>query len=166
MRLGAILGGLLLVGSLSAGGCAKDDARASFTFQVDFPSTPLAIATEKVKFIVYDSPDPAPCQTIYLKRITNQTDLPPVVLTTPELPMCDLALGKSPAIEVPLGKHSILAVGLRSDQDLLLGCSDVALSSEGGEVVVTLALPSTTPLPALSTCSSLKQFCTDAASCK
>lgn len=169
MRLGAILGGLVLlvVGlSLGGAGCAKDDARASFTFQVNFPSTSLAIATEKVQFIVYDAPEPAPCQTIYLKRITNQTDLPPVILTTPEVPMCDLALGRSPPIELPLGKHSILAIGLRGDQDLLVGCSDVALSSEGGEIVVSLGLPSTTPLPTLSACASLKDFCTDAASCK
>jgi len=146
--------------------CAKDEERARFTFRVNFPSTSLAIATEKVKFIVYDDPDPAACQRIYLKRITNQTDLPPVVLSTEEVPVCDLALGRSPSLELSLGKHSILAVGLRNDTDLLLGCSDVALSSDGGEVVVDLALPSTTPVPSLSACTSLTNFCDDATACK
>lgn len=159
---------LLLVLPLLApvASCAREEEPARFTFQVNFPSTSLAIATEEVKFIVYDDPEPAACQRIYLKRITNQTDLPPVVLSTADILVCDLALGQSPALQLPLGKHSILAVGLRKGADLLLGCSDVALSSDGGEVVVDLALPSTTPLPSLSSCTSLTDFCTEGAACR
>jgi hypothetical protein len=151
--LGAFLGGLLLLVA-----CAKSEP-AKFTFNVVFPSTALAIATEEVKFIVYDDPNPGACQAIYLKRITNAADLPRVALNPAPAPMCDLALGRTAPLEVPIGKHSILAVGLREKEDLLVGCSDVALSEDGGDIVVNLALPGATPVPPLSSCLSVRDFC-------
>lgn len=139
-------------------GCAEKD-KATFSLNVVFPSTALAIASDEVKFIVYDDPAPGACQRIYLKRISNQANLPPVVLDTPPIPVCDLAFGRSAPLELPIGNHSILAIASRAKQDLLVGCSDVALSEEGGEVVVTLALPGATPVPPLSTCLSVRDAC-------
>ena len=150
----AVLGGL---GVLSAA-CAPKD-KASFTLNVDFPSTALAIASDEVKFIVYDDPAPGACQRIYLKRITNQADLPPVVLDGPPVSVCDLAFGRSTPLDLPIGRHSILAVASRAKQDLLVGCADVALSEDGGEVVVDLALPGATPVPPLSSCLSVRDAC-------
>lgn len=143
-------------------GCAQEDP-ASYRLNVTFPSTAMAIAAEEVKFIVFDDPEPGACQRIYLKRITGQADLPPVVAETAPARTCDLAFGRPVPLEVPVGKHSILAVGLRDKQDLLVGCSDVAISSEGGDLVVTLALPGATPVPPISSCVSLRDFCTNAA---
>lgn len=152
--LGVSLGAAVVV----FGGCAQED-KASFRFNVVFPSTALAIATEEVKFIVYDDPSPGACQRIYLKRISNQSDLPPVVLGPPVVRTCDLALGRTAPLDLEVGKHSILAIGMRAKQDLLVGCSDVTLTSDGGEVVVNLALPGTTPVPPLSSCLSVREFC-------
>ncbi len=146
--------------------CNKADA-ATLVLNVDFPSAPLAIASDEVKFIVYDDPDrePGACQRIYLKRITNQTDLPPIVLSPREIPICELAAGKGPSLELPLGRHSILAVALRENQDLLIGCTDVDLEAGGAELVVSLALPSSTPVPPLGACVSLQDFCAGRAPC-
>ena len=157
LRLAALLGvvaGLLVLFT----GCAAKD-QASFSLNVVFPSTALAIASEEVKFIVYDDPTPGACQRIYLKRISNQSDLPRVVLDAPPVAVCDLAFGRSAPLELPIGRHSILAVALRGKQDLLVGCSDVALSEDGGEVVVDLALPGATPVPPLSACLSVRDAC-------
>lgn len=153
-RLAAVLLGIGVV----VVGC-KEEEKASFRLDVTFPSTALAIASDQVKFIVYDDPTPGACQRIYLKRISNQSDLPPVVLDMPPAPVCDLAFGRTAPLDLPLGRHSILAVALRAKEDLLVGCSDVALSAEGGEVVVNLALPGSTPVPPLSACLSVRDFC-------
>ncbi|MBX3222861.1 MAG: hypothetical protein KF795_20275 [Labilithrix sp.] len=144
----------------TAAGCAKE-AEASVQLEVVFPSTAMAIASSDVKFVVYDDPAPGGCQRIYLKRITNQTDLPPVVLDPPSVPVCDIAFGLAPPLVLPLGKHSILAIASRGADDLLVGCSDVAVSAEGGVAVINLALPSATPVPPLSTCPSLRDACDD-----
>lgn len=148
---------LVGIGALVAG--CKEEEKASFRLDVVFPSTALAIASDQVKFIVYDDATPGACQRIYLKRITNQSDLPPVVLDVPPAPMCNLAFGRTAPLDLPLGKHAILAVALRAKEDLLVGCSDVTLSAEGGEVTVNLALPGSTPVPPLSACLSVRDFC-------
>lgn len=157
-RRRALVAAVVGVAGLLVMGCAEEE-KASFRLDVVFPSTALAIASDEVKFIVYDDPTPGACQRIYLKRITNQSDLPPVVLDLPPVPVCDLAFGRSAPLDLPIGKHSILAVALRAKQDLLVGCSDVALSADGGEVVVNLALPGATPVPPLSSCLSVRDAC-------
>ena len=154
VRLLGVAGGLGVLFT----GCAEKD-KASFSLNVVFPSTAMAIASEEVKFIVYDDPAPGACQRIYLKRISNQSDLPPVVLDARPVAVCELAFGRSTPIDLPIGKHSILAVALRAKQDLLVGCSDVALSEDGGEVFVDLALPGATPVPPLSSCLSVRDAC-------
>ena len=126
---------------------------------VVFPSTAMAIASDDIKLTVYSDAEPGACQRIYLKHITNQSDLPPVVLAPPPTPVCNLAFGYFQPLVLPLGKHSILAVATRGDQDLLVGCSDVAVSAEGTEAVINLALPSATPLPEITTCASLRDWC-------
>jgi hypothetical protein len=162
-RVAAVLGVAPVLAVLAAlaalfTGCTEADP-AKIQLDVVFPSTALAIASEEVKFIVYDDPNPGACQRIYLKRITNQADLPAVVLDAPPVAVCDLALGRPATLSLPLGKHSILAVALRGKQDLLVGCSDVALSEDGAQVVVNLALPGATPVPPLSTCLSVRDAC-------
>lgn len=154
LRLLGVAGGL---GVLFTGCAAKD--KAGFSLNVIFPSTAMAIASDEVKFIVYDDPAPGACERIYLKRISNQRDLPPVVLDAPPVAVCDLAFGRAAPIDLPIGKHSILAVALHAKQDLLVGCSDVALSEDGGEVFVNLALPGATPVPPLSSCLSVRDAC-------
>lgn len=149
-------------GALALSSGCKEEEKANFRLNVVFPSTELAIATTEVKFVVFDDPEDGACQRIYLKHITNQTDLPPVVLDPAPVAMCDVALGRGGAFEIPVGKHSILAVASRENEDLLVGCSDVALGSDGGEISVTLALPGITPLPPLSKCLSVTEFCTGA----
>lgn len=150
----AVVAGL----GLLATGCAKEQ-EANVRLDVVFPSTAMAIASDDVKFIVYDDPEPGACQRIYLKHITNQTNLPPVVLAPPAVPVCDLAFGRPEPLVLPLGKHSILAIATRGADDLLVGCSDVAVSAEGNEVTINLALPSATPVPALTSCATLRDFC-------
>ena len=139
-------------------GCAKEK-EANVRLDVVFPSTAMAIASDDVKFVVYDDPEPGACQRIYLKHITNQSDLPPVVLESPPVPVCSLAFGNDDPIVLPLGKHSILAIATRDNEDLLVGCSDVAVSAEGGEVTIHLALPGATPVPEISSCATLRDWC-------
>lgn len=146
-----------LVTALAAG--CSNEQEATVRLNVAFPSTAMAIASDDVKFIVFDDPTPGACQRIYLKWITGQSDLPPVVFDAPPIPVCALAFQRLVPFVLPLGRHSILAVATRSGEDLLVGCSDVALSSEGGEVVVDLALPGATPLPPTSECTTLRDWC-------
>lgn len=146
------------VGALAAGCNEADPAR--YRVAVVFPSTAMAIASEDVRFIVYDDPKPGACQRIYLKRITNQADLPPVVVETAPIPICEIAFGKPPSIELPVGKrYAILAVALRANEDLLVGCSDVAVSSDDGEVSIYVGLPGATPVPPIDSCTSFEDVC-------
>ncbi|MBX3200003.1 MAG: hypothetical protein KF894_17840 [Labilithrix sp.] len=159
LRRRALAVALAGLGALATS-CAKEQ-EASVQLEVVFPSTAMAIASDDVKLIVYEDPEPGGCQRIYLKHITNQTDLPPVVLEPPAIPVCNLAFGRPAAIVLPLGKHSILAIASRGADDLLVGCSDVAVSAEGGVAVVNLALPGATPVPPQTTCASLRDYCDD-----
>lgn len=152
--------GVLAAAGAIAMGCGEEKT-AEVKLDVIFPSTEMAIASDEVKFVVYDDPTPGACQRIYLKRITNQTDLPAVVLDPPSVSVCQLAFGRAPPLRLPLGKHSILAVAIRSNEDLMVGCSDVAISDEVNEVVVNLTLPGTTPIPPPTTCSTLRDFCSE-----
>ena len=139
-------------------GCAKEK-EVSVRLDVVFPSTAMAIAADDIKLTVYSDDEPGSCQRIYLKHITNQTDLPPVILDPPATPVCNLAFGYFKPLELPLGKHSILAVASRGGEELLVGCSDVSVAAEGTEAVINLALPSATPLPTFTTCASLRDWC-------
>lgn len=143
---------------LGGTGCAKEE-EVTVRLDVVFPSIEMAIAADDVKFTVYDDPEPGACRRIYLKHITNQTDLPPVVLDPPPNPVCNIAFGRDRPLVLPLGKHSILAVATRGGDDLLVGCSDVAVSADGAEVVINLALPGATPVPASTSCTSLRDWC-------
>lgn len=154
----AVVATVLAGVGLLVAGCAPAQ-EADVRLEVVFPSTAMAIASDDVRFIVYDDPEPGACQRIYLKHITNQSDLPPVVLSPPAIPVCDLAFHGPDPLVLPLGKHSILAIASRGGSDLLVGCSDVAVSAESSEVVINLALPSTTPVPAPSSCATLRDRC-------
>lgn len=152
--------GLAALAVLGLVGACKEADPAKYRVDVVFPSTAMAIATEDVRFIVYDDQEPGSCQRIYLKRITNQTDLPPVVSETKTIPVCELAFGKPPTIELPVGKrYSVLAIALRGGEDLLVGCSDVAVSSDDGEVSIYVGLPGTTPVPPIDSCTSFEDSC-------
>jgi len=148
----------VLASALVATGCAKEKD-VDVRLDVVFPSTEMAIAADDVKFTVFDDPEPGACQRIYLKHITNQSDLPPVVLDPPPVPVCNLAFGYNPPLALPLGKHSILAIATRDEEDLLVGCSDVTVSDQEKEIVIDLALPGATPVPALEDCPTLRDWC-------
>jgi hypothetical protein len=148
----------LPIGLVAGAGCKEQEA-TNVRLNVVFPSTEMAIATEEVQFFVFDDPSPGACQSIYLKRITGQSDLPRVVAQSPPIPVCELAFGRPPVVELPFGKHAILAIASRGKEDLLVGCSDVAISSEGGEVFVNVGLPGQTPVPPRSTCASFEDSC-------
>lgn len=151
--------GAVVLAAIGLGiGCAKEQT-ADFRLNVVFPSAELAIASEEVQFFVFDDPTPGACQRIYLKRITGQADLPRVVAESSPIPVCELAFGRPKPIELPLGKHSILAIVTRGKEDLLVGCSDVALSADGGEVSVNVGLPSETPVPPRSSCATFEDSC-------
>lgn len=157
LRRAVATGILGLLGAVGAG-CAEE-REAAIHLDVVFPSTAMAIAADELRFIVYDDPTPGACQRIYLKRLTNQADVPPVVLEVPPMPVCHLAFGPPDPILLPLGKHSILAIASRANEDILVGCADVALSSDGGEAVIHLALPGATPVPPMTSCSTLRDYC-------
>lgn len=150
----AILG---VIGVASAG--CEGESKAAVQLEIIFPSTAMAVAADALRFVVYDDPSPGACQRIYLKRITNQQNVPPVVLETSPVSVCTLALHGPDPIDLPLGKFSILAIASRGSDDILVGCTDVALSSEGGEAAIHLALPGATPVPPPTSCSSLRDFC-------
>ncbi len=152
------LGTVVLAGIGLGSGCA-DEQTADFRLNVVFPSTELAIASEEVQFFVFDDPTPGACQRIYLKHITGQADLPRVVAESARIPVCELAFGRPKPIELPLGRHSILAIVTAGREDLLVGCSDVALSADGGEVSVNVGLPGETPVPPRSSCATFEDSC-------
>lgn len=139
--------------------CGEADP-AKYQLDVVFPSTAMAIATEDVRFIVFDDPKPGSCERIYLKRITDQSDLPPVVAQVGPIPVCELAFGRPQTIELPTGKrYSVLAIALRGNEDLLVGCSDVAVSSDDGRISVFVGLPGVTPVPPIDSCTSFEDSC-------
>lgn len=150
--------GIFGIGVLVAA-CQEADP-AKYRVNVIFPSTAMAIASEDIRFTVFDDPEPGACQRIYLQWITGQSDLPRVVTSTPPVPVCEIAFGKPPTIELPVGKkYSVLAVALRENKDLLVGCSEVAVSSDDGEVTIYVGLPGATPVPPTDKCTSFEDVC-------
>ena len=150
--------GILGIGALIA--ACEEPEPAKYRVDVVFPSTAMAIASEDLRFTVFDDPKPDACQRIYLKWITGQSDLPRVVTSTPPIPVCEIAFGRPPTIEVPVGKkYSVLAVALRNDEDLLVGCSDVSVDSNDGAVTIHVGLPGATPVPPIDTCTSFEDVC-------
>lgn len=154
------LGVLGAAGVLGAVTACEEPEPAKYRLDVIFPSTAMAIATEDIRFTVFEDSRSGACQRIYLKWITGQSDLPRVVATTPPIPVCEIAFGRPPTIELPVGKkYSVLAVALRNNEDLLVGCSDVAVDSDNGEVSIYVGLPGTTPVPPVSECASFEDVC-------
>lgn len=133
---------------------------AKYRIDVVFPSTAMAIASEDIRFTVFDDPKDGACQRIYLKWITGQSDLPPVVASTPPIPVCEIAFGRPPVIDLLVGKrYSVLAVALRGNEDLLVGCSEVSVSSDDGAVTIHVGLPGATPVPPIDECTSFEDVC-------
>jgi hypothetical protein len=150
--------GVLGIGALVAA-CNEADP-AKYRVDVVFPSTAMAIASEDLRITVFDDPKDGACQRIYLKWITGQSDLPPVVSATAPIPVCEIAFGRPPTIELPVGKrYSVLAVALRGNEDLLVGCSEVSVSSDDGEVSIYVGLPGATPVPPIDKCTSFEDVC-------
>lgn len=160
MSIARVLGTLgIAVLAAFAAACEEADP-AKYRVDVVFPSTAMAIASEDIRFTVFDDPEPGACQRIYLKWITGQSDLPRVVTSTPPIPVCEIVFGRPPTIEVPVGKkYSVLAVALRGNEDLLVGCTDVAVSSDDGAVTIYVGLPGATPVPPVDTCTSFEDVC-------
>lgn len=152
---------VLGIAALAGGASACNEAEpAKYRVAVVFPSTAMAIASEDVRFTVFDDPKDGACQRIYLKWITGQSDLPPVVASTPPIPVCEIAFGKPPTLDLPVGKrYSVLAVALRGKEDLLVGCSEVSVSSDDGDVSIFVGLPGATPVPPIDSCTSFEDVC-------
>lgn len=155
--------GLSVLGTAALGlgiAACEEPEPAKYRVEVVFPSTAMAIASEDIRFTVFDDPKAGACQRIYLKWITGQSDLPPVVTSTPPIPVCEIAFGKPPTIDLPVGKrYSVLAVALRGNEDLLVGCSEVSVSSDDGEVSIFVGLPGATPVPPIDSCTSFEDVC-------
>lgn len=135
-----------------------DADAAPGSYNVLFPSTAAAVATDTVQIWVFGGDaGTATCLSLVQKRQSHQA-LPPALITSDPTPPCDLAAGKG-GVTIPFGKVSVLAVGTRKGNDFLVGCTEQQLDSAAASVDVYVSLASNTQSVPTTTCTALSTFC-------
>jgi hypothetical protein len=134
---------------------------SSAQYEVRFPSTAAAVATDTLEVLVFDAAATGgDCLSLATARESG-VDLPqsPVLLLdTGAVPICSITPGQA-AFELPYGAVSFFAVAQRQGQDLFLGCTQTDLVPDAGPVDIWLAEAKIgTTLPATA-CMSLTNWC-------
>jgi hypothetical protein len=130
-------------------------------YDLRFPSTAVAVATESVQVMVFDASVPgADCLSLATARQSG-VDLPasPVLLAdTGAQPICTLTQGQG-TLEVSYGLRSFFAVSQRQGQDFFFGCTQTDLEADNPPVDVWLAEAKVGTTVPVTTCLTLSQKC-------
>ena len=138
----------------------------SARYQINFPSTRVAVATEAIQVSVFDATNGAQAGTDCLTLITKQktkADLPKAPLfiaQTEVIPVCDVLSGTKGALPtISYGKRTFMAVAKRGNADFFLGCSEADIGSADALVDISVAqVDETTQVPT-TTCPTLGDKC-------
>ena len=126
-------------------------------YTVQFPSTAAAVATETVEVYVFDQSG-GECFSLVQKRQSHQVLPTPLITSSPVKP-CDIENAGAGAVTVPFGKVSVLAVAVRKNADFLIGCTDANVNEASANVIVSLALASTSVSVPTTACTELQAHC-------
>src|SRR5438132_8722612 len=85
--------GWCVLASVAVGACRTEADPFETTYNVQFPSTDAAIATETIEVAVFTAARQDDCQGLFERRRTGQTLPNPVFVVAPITP-CDLFNGK------------------------------------------------------------------------
>jgi len=134
---------------------------SSTQYELRFPSTAVAVATETVQVMVFDaSVTGADCLSLATARVSGAQlpQSPVLLLDTGSVPICSLAGGQS-TFELSFGARSFLGVAQKGGQDFFYGCTQTDLQPDAGTIDIWLAearIGTTVPETA---CTSLSQKC-------
>ncbi|HEY1695082.1 MAG TPA: hypothetical protein VGG39_23100 [Polyangiaceae bacterium] len=153
--------------SLALGGLACSRAQTGSTgpsssqYEIVFPSTEAAIATQQVEVLVFDtSMEGADCLSLLITRQAGAPlpESPTLLLDTGAIGTCSLA-GGGGSLDVAYGPRSFLVVAESGGEDLFTGCAQADVEPNTPPIVVPIAQAATpTALPTTS-CTSLSQKC-------
>jgi hypothetical protein len=138
----------------------SDDVPLPNSYEIVFPSTDVAVATETVEVQVFDvkGQETSFCVEALVKRRNNQDIGAPLARTAPRS-TCDLLKSSEP-LDVSFGTRAFVAIGRRGGQDFVLGCSveNVGPESVPARINMTYANVSVQAAPT-TTCRDVSQRC-------
>ena len=112
-------------------------------YQISFPSTRVAVATDAIQVTVFDATNPrsgTDCLTLITKQKTK-ADLPkaPLFITQTDVsPICDVLSGTKGALPtISYGKRTFMAVAKRGNADFFLGCAEADIGT--GDALVDIS---------------------------
>jgi hypothetical protein len=133
----------------------------SAQYQVTFPSTAVAVASDTVQVLVFDaSATGADCLSLVTARRTG-AQLPKgaaLLLDTGAVQTCDLAAGQG-TFQVSYGSRSFFAIAQRAGQDFFTGCTQADVEANIAPVNISLAQDKTGTTVPPTTCTSLSEKC-------
>jgi hypothetical protein len=135
-------------------------------YQINFPSTRVAVATEAIQVSVFDATNGAQSGTDCLTLVTKQkikADLPKAPLfiaQTDVIPICDILGGTNGALPtISYGKRTFIAVAKRGNADFFLGCSEANIGPGDALVDISVAQADETVQVPTTTCATLGDKC-------
>lgn len=152
-----LLAALLAVAPISAA-CTEEADTPEGDYELVFPSTAAAVATDVVQLDVYPAKTQRACQDLFEMRQSGQA-LPRPIRSSGAVATCDVLEGKRGRLELDFGLAAFLAVGARDGKDFLIGCEVQFVGPDSPLPRVHLTLADVgSPVPPTS-CTRLSQFC-------
>jgi hypothetical protein len=137
-----------------------DSPPSDAQYQVSFPSTAVAVASDTVEVLVFDATvEGADCLSLVTARESG-AGLPksPVLLhDTGAVPTCQLQ--DNGTFPLTYGSRSFFAIAQRGGQDFFAGCAQTDVEANIGPVNISLAQVKTGTTVPTTTCTSLSQKC-------
>ena len=157
MRHSFAFGVLAVVFSSTA--CTETADPPAGSYELVFPSTAAAVATDVMQVDVYPAKSQHACQDLFAMRQSGQA-LPKPTYSSGAVAMCDALRGTGRGrIEIEFGLAAFLAIGARGGKDFLIGCEVQFVGEESPLPRVHLTLADVgKPVPPTS-CTRLSQYC-------
>ncbi len=142
---------------------AAPDGPSKGNYTVSFPSTQAAVATDSVVVYVFDGPKSAAdragyCQALIQARKKREPQRP--ISQSKAANICELLQGRQP-IEVAYGEKALMAIGLRGDDDFLIGCVIQSFGDGDAALDIDLTLVDVGVSVPFTDCKSVSAACTE-----
>ncbi len=154
-----LVAGVALSGAAIVACSAGEAPPSTGSYSVQFPSTAAAVATDRVQIIVYDV-DPAKRATLCQNLVSARKRREPTkaAVTNGAVNTCEMFYGKKP-ITIPYGEKALLAIGIRKDQDFLVGCTIGTFGEGDSPVIIPLTLADVANGVPDTPCATVDDFC-------
>lgn len=157
---------VLVASAISGAACSQPvsqhaSAPASSQYEIVFPSTAAAIATDQVEILVFDTSMPdTDCLSLLTTRQAGAPlpEAPTLVFDSQAIDTCSLTTG-SGTLDVSFGERSFLVIAQRGGSDLFTGCAQTDLEADSATIVVPIAQAGTATALPDTACTSLSQKC-------